>query len=109
MVDIVVCQTKGCGTMLLPDGSCPRCAPVRSRPAEERAAIREQLGGDPDEDDGQGDEGYTEEPGRVGRSPVPGEPGYDELAAAAGKAARAARPQRPPLTDAQIVSLAAQL
>lgn len=32
-------QCLNCGTHLLPDGTCPRCSPVSSRPPDEKLAI----------------------------------------------------------------------
>lgn len=37
------CVRPGCGTMLLPDGTCPRCSPPMLRPTEEKAAIAEYF------------------------------------------------------------------
>lgn len=33
------CTNPGCGTHLLPDGTCPRCSPVSARPSDEKLQI----------------------------------------------------------------------
>lgn len=38
------CTRPGCGTMRLPDGSCPRCDPAMQRTTAEKLALAEAFG-----------------------------------------------------------------